>query len=40
MFTVIGFNDIGWAELLIEPVTGNVGETIWAEQEFLELVSK
>ena len=40
VFTVVGFKDIGWAELLTEPVTGNVGETIWVEQEYLELVSK
>ncbi len=37
---IAGFNDIAWAEIEITPVTGSVGETIWIEPEFLELVSK
>jgi len=37
---VTGFNEIGWAELDIESVTGRVGETIWVEPEFLEVVSR
>jgi hypothetical protein len=35
-FVVAGFNEVGWAELGIESVTGSVGETIWAEPKFLE----
>ena len=35
-FAVAGFNEIGLAELLVESVTGSVGETIWVEPEFLE----
>lgn len=37
-FLVAGFNDLGMAELGIESVTGDMGETIWVEPEFLELV--
>jgi hypothetical protein len=37
---VAGFNDIGLAELLVESVTGSVGERIWVEPEFLELIPK
>jgi hypothetical protein len=40
VFTVVGFNPIGLAELPIEAVTGSGGETIWVEAEFLEVVSK
>jgi hypothetical protein len=40
VFVIAGFNEIGWAELEITSVTGSVGETIWVEPEFLELVSK
>jgi hypothetical protein len=40
VFTVVGFNAIGLAELPIEVVTGGGGETIWVEAEFLEVVSK
>jgi hypothetical protein len=36
---ISGFNDVGWAELDIEQVTGSVGETIWVEPAFLRLVS-
>ena len=39
-FVIAGFNDVGMAELDIESVTGNVGETIWVEPRFLEQVSK
>jgi hypothetical protein len=39
-FVVAGFNKIGMAELNIESVTGSVGETIWVESEFLELLSR
>jgi hypothetical protein len=39
-FVISGFNEIGWAELDIESVTGSLGETIWVEPEFLVLVSK
>lgn len=39
-FVIAGFNEIGWAELEIQSVTGSEGETIWVEPEFLELVSK
>jgi hypothetical protein len=35
---ISGFNEIGWAELDIAPLTGSVGESIWVEPEFLELV--
>lgn len=38
-FSVAGFNEIGWAELVIESLTGSVGETIWVEPEYLETVS-
>jgi len=39
-FAVAGFNETGLAELLVESVTGSVGETIWVEPEFLELIPK
>ena len=39
-FAVTGFNEIGWAELLVESVTGSIGETIWVEPEFLEPIPK
>lgn len=39
-FGIAGFNEIGMAEIGIESVTGSVGETIWIEPQFLELVSK
>jgi hypothetical protein len=38
-FVVAGFNEIGLAEIEITSVTGSVGETIWAEPEFLGLVA-
>ncbi|MGB7556170.1 MAG: hypothetical protein WBM04_17500 [Candidatus Korobacteraceae bacterium] len=40
VFVIAGFNEIGMAELIIESVTGSVGETIWVEPNFLELLSK
>ena len=39
-FAVAGFNEIGWVELSIEPLTGNVGETIWIEPDLLEVASR
>ncbi len=39
-FLIVGFNDLGTAEPVIESVTGNLGETVWVEPEFLELTSK
>ena len=39
-FVVAGFNKVGMAEIDIESVTGSVGETIWVEPKFLELISK
>ena len=39
-FVVAGFNDLGMAELRVESVTGSVGETIWVETEFLELLQQ
>ena len=38
-FVIQGFNEIGWAEIAVESVTGKVGESIWVELEFLEMVS-
>jgi hypothetical protein len=38
-FVIADFNDIGWAEIDIGSVTGNIGETIWVEPEFLQLVA-
>jgi hypothetical protein len=37
-FVIAGFNDVGMAELDISSVNGSVGETIWIEAEFLELI--
>jgi hypothetical protein len=39
-FIVAGFNEVGMAEIKIESVTGRVGEKIWIEPKFLELLSK
>lgn len=39
-FVITGFNDIGMAELDISSVNESVGETIWIEPKFLELVSE
>jgi hypothetical protein len=39
-FTIADFNEVGMAEVNIESVTGSVGETIWVESQFLELVQK
>ncbi len=36
---IAGFNEVGMAEIDIEPVTGSIGETIWIEPQFLELLS-
>ena len=34
-FVMAGVNEVGWAELDIESVTGTVGETIWSNLSFL-----
>ena len=39
-FVIAGFNEVGMAELDISSVNGSVGEKIWIEPQFLELVSK
>lgn len=39
-FIVAGFNEVGMAEINIESVTGSLGEAIWIEPKFLELLSK
>lgn len=39
-FVIAGFNELGMAELEIESVTGSVGEAIWVEPGFLQVVSK
>lgn len=36
-FQIIGFNEIGWAEIEIASLTGSAGESIWVEPEFLRL---
>lgn len=38
-FVVVGFNEVGWAEIEITSVTGSAGETLWVEPEFLELAT-
>jgi hypothetical protein len=38
-FVIAGFNEVGMAELNIESVNGSIGETIWIEPQFLELVA-
>lgn len=40
LFEVADFSDIGMAELNVGSVTGSVGETIWVEAGFLELISE
>jgi hypothetical protein len=39
-FVIAGFNEVGMAEIGIESVTGSVGEKIWIEPRFLEVISK
>ena len=39
-FIVACFNEVGMAEIKIESVTGSIGEKIWIEPKFLELLSK
>jgi hypothetical protein len=34
-FEIQSFNEIGWAELIVESATGSPGETIWIEPQFL-----
>lgn len=38
-FVVAGLNERGMAELAVESLTGSLGETIWVEPEFLEIIS-
>jgi hypothetical protein len=37
-FVVAGFNDVEMAELDVGSVTGSLGETVWVEPEFLEVL--
>ena len=39
VLVITDFNEIGWAEIDVEAVTGNIGETIWVEPQFLEMAS-
>jgi len=39
-FTVTGINEIGWAELPIESITGKKGEKIYVSPRFLHVISK
>ena len=39
-FVIVSFNDAGMAELAIQSVTGNQGESIWVEIQFLAEVPK
>lgn len=39
-FVIAGFNEVGMAELDISSVNDSIGETIWIEPEFLQLISK
>ena len=39
-FVVIGFNELGMAELDVAHVTGHRGECIWVEIGFLEVVTE
>jgi len=36
---ISGFNPSGMAELEIQCITGSIGESIWVELKFLELIS-
>jgi hypothetical protein len=38
-FVIAGFNQFGMAELEIQSVTGNFGESIWVELQFLQVIS-
>ena len=40
VFPIVAFNEIGWAELSVECVTGSVGETLWVEPVHLEAVEE
>ncbi len=40
VFTVQGFDDGGWIELVVDSVTGNEFETIWIEPEYVELIEE
>jgi hypothetical protein len=37
-FIIAGFNRYGMTELEIESVTGNFGDSIWVELQFLEVL--
>jgi hypothetical protein len=37
-FPVAGFNELGMVELIVESVTGSVGEVIWVKSEFLAII--
>ena len=37
-FTVAGFNEIGWVELVVDSIAGSHGEKIWVEPEFVEVI--
>jgi len=39
-FRVAGFNNYDMAELIVESVTGSIGETIWVEPQFLIVISR
>ncbi|HEX3741663.1 MAG TPA: hypothetical protein VHV29_18340 [Terriglobales bacterium] len=38
-FVVASFNQFGMAELEIQSITGNFGESIWVEPKFLQVIS-
>jgi hypothetical protein len=38
-FVIAEFNEVGMAELDISFVNDSIGETIWIEPQFLELIS-
>ena len=38
-FQVTGINDYNMAELIVESITGSVGETIWVEPQYLDVVA-
>jgi hypothetical protein len=38
-FVIAGINEVGMADLDISTVNGSLGETVWIEPEFLELIS-
>ena len=38
-FTVTAINEIGWAELQIEAITGTSGDLIYVSPRFLKIIS-